>query len=263
MKINILPDIKKSVTQLRIIKKTENIPSNPPVKSIEPGEYPIIDKFFEKLIYYSHKAIYKIAYLDSKKVQTTKIPLKGREKNSQAIMADLIEKQNNRCETLYSFKIMRKGKILGENYIGLESPRTTEYIDGTNIGITFPPHFHVYFSDTLMGRKKYKNLFNILNQAVLEKGISTQYIPKITFAPVKMGNNQRSIGMDSYQKFIGANNGTFSRDTIIANIINMVNKNNFLFEETPQNILQLFKNEKLNLPDIENKLIQILEKKKT
>lgn len=187
-----------------------------------------------------------------------------REKNSQTIMADLIEKENNRCKAFYSFKIMHNGKTLGKNYVGLEYPRTTEYIEGTNIGITFPPHFHVYFTDTLTGRKKYKNLFNILNQAVLEKGISTQYIPKITFTPVKMGNvTQRSIGMDSYEKFIGANNGTFSKDAIIANIINLVNKNNFLFEQTPQNILQLLKNEKLNLPDIENKLIQIIEKRKT
>lgn len=229
------------------------------IKDIKPEDYPKLSKMFENLFYYSHKMIYKIAFLNKEVRRVTKIPLAARKQEKKLVMGNLVEVRNKKCNELYSFKIRHGKKTLAENYFSLE-PRTTEYIDDTNIGITFPPHIHVYFTDGLMGRKQYKNLFNILNQAVFEKGIQSGYFPKITFAPVKMGSSkQRSLGMDTYQKFIGADNGTFTREKLLDYLVSMVNKQNFLFEDTPQNILSLLKNEKINLPEIETKITNIIK----
>ncbi len=217
--------------------------------------YPALDAFFERFIYYTHKYLYRYIFKNSQNVKTIQIPLKTRGKNSETILGDLVELYRKDIAG-HSFKIKNKRKVLGENYI-IYQPRETEYIKGTDIGITFSPKIHVLFTNTLAGRKKYKNLFNILNQAVLEKGISNGYMPKITFTPVKMGNSQRNLGMDTYQHFIGASDGKFSKEVIIDKLKKMVADDNFLFEETPQNILNLIKNEQLILPDTEAKLKQI------
>lgn len=247
--MKIYPVIKTKFTQIvrsGNAKRTNLCPFKPK-RNCSKGEG-ILDKFFQKLVYYSHSYVYKKAYKKAAIVKTTKIPVIKRNNNKQKVIVDLLEYRLKDSNS-YAFRLKNGKKTIGETYF-LYEPHCKEFIEGTNVGITFPTKLHCAFSDTLAGRKEYKNLFNILNQAMLEKGLSSGYLPIISFTPVKMSGKQRSLGMDSFQKFIGAEDGTFSRETLISKIKDLMKNKNYLFEETPQNILTVLKNEKIDLTKV-------------